>query len=131
MPDPITNPTTPSFDEDVAHPDAAPRIGQPPSRKAEQAEAFQRRKDREYNELSKVLSTEEGQSVILRILDQCHVYAETHLSDEAQGRRILGVRIIKDICALSPDSYPNLLINHAKRQQLIKDADDSIHANNA
>ena len=85
----------------------------------------------EYNELSKVLSTEEGQSVILRILDQCHVYAETHLSDEAQGRRILGVRIIKDICALSPDSYPNLLINHAKRQQRIKDVDESIHANKA
>lgn len=131
MPDPIGNPTQPSFEEDVSHADASPRIGMTASRKAEQAEAFQRKKDREYNELSKVLSTEEGQSVILRILDQCHVYAETHLSDEAQGRRILGVRIIKDICALSADSYPNLLINHAKRQQRIKDVDESIHANKA
>jgi hypothetical protein len=131
MPDPIANPTTTSFEEDIVHPDTSPRIGMQPSRKAEQAEAFQRRKDREYNELSKVLSTDEGQAVILRILEQCHVYAENHLSDEAQGRRILGVRLIKEICALSPDSYPNLLINHAKRQQRIKDADDAINANNA
>lgn len=128
MPDPIADPT---FTEDTVHVgnDQAPRIGLAPSRRKSQEEAYLAKLDRERAELSAVLNTEEGQAVIMRVLHECHIYAAEVLSEAAQGRRVLGIKIIQQITALSADSYPNLLIGHAKRQQRLKDAEHATDAN--
>lgn len=104
---------------------APPGVGLQKSRKQQQQEAFLIKQERERNELNKVLNTQEGQAVIMRLIDQCHIYSDQMLDDAAQGQRILGVKLVKQICALSPDSWPNMLLAHAKRQQLLKDAEDA------
>lgn len=119
MPDPIGDPLP---QEDVVHLDEAPpRVGAAPSRKEEQARAYQATVDRENNELSLVLGTEEGQAVIMRILDGCGIYYDGHMTDLQQGRRLVGLSIIKSVAALGPEAYPKLLVGHAQRQQRIRD----------
>lgn len=127
MPDPISDPTPA---EDTVHMDERPQ-GAPKkqSRKDIQAILWARRNNRELNQLSHVLATEDGQAVIMRILDRCHIYFEGHLDDAAQGRRSMGIRLIKEIMALSPDSYPNLLLNHGKRMITWKAEDDAAASN--
>ena len=126
MPDPID----PTFEEDVAHVDGAPpKFDLPPSTKHLAAQACERQSERQRNELAEILSTEAGQSFIMRILHQCHIYYDGKLNDEAQGRRMLGVKIIKEITALGPDNYPNLLANHARRAQRIRDEESAIATN--
>jgi hypothetical protein len=127
MPDPIADPTP---QEDTVHMDERPqRPGMKKSRKDVQAALWARRNNRELNQLSQVLATEDGQAVIMRILDRCHIYFEGHLDDAAQGRRVLGVRLIKEIMGLSPDSYPNLLLNHGKRMIRWKSEDEAAASN--
>ncbi len=123
MTDPLNDPT---FREDVIHtgqPALRPN-STPESRKQEQAESYQRRIDRECAELAAVLSTDAGQAVIMRILCQCHIYHEGKMEDYGQGQRSVGIRIIKDICAVSPEGYPKMLLKHAARQQALKDAEN-------
>lgn len=123
MPDPID----PTFEEDVVHVDQAmPRFDLPPSKKDVAIDAFKHKADRERNELIKVLALPEGEAFIMRILHQCHIYYDGRLTEEAQGRRMLGIRLIKEIAAIGPENYPNLLANHAKRAQSIKDAESAI-----
>lgn len=121
----MTDPIHDTVQEDsmIVETGPAPRIGLEKSRKQQQQEAFLIKQDRERDELNTVLNTEAGQAVIMRLINQCHIYSESMLDDAAQGQRILGVRLVKQICALSPDSWPNMLLAHAKRQKLIADAD--------
>lgn len=129
MPDPIADPTPQQ--EDTVHMDERPqKPGVKKSRKDVQAILWSRKHNRELNQLSHVLATEDGQAVIMRILDRCHIYFEGHLDDAAQGRRSLGVRLIREIMELSPDSYPNMLLNHGKRMIAWK-AEDEAAASNA
>ena len=128
MPDPITGPV---FQEDTVHTgdEQQPRVGMPASRRKSQEEAWQAKRDRENAELSKVLATEEGQAVIMRILNDCHIYSPEMLTDADQGRRILGVKIVRQIVSLSPDAWPDMLANDFRRQARLKEAEDSTHAN--
>ena len=118
-----------SQQEDTVHADISPRIGLEPSRKKFQEELFDIRQNRERGELNDVLATESGQAVIMRILDKCHIYSESHLSEAAQGQRCLGIYLIKEIRSLSIESYPAMLQNHDKRQKRIKEEEAAMDSN--
>lgn len=124
----MADPIDPTFEEDVVHVDQTkPRIDLPVSNKKEAAgDAFKRRIEREQKELAAILALPAGEAFIMRILHQCHIYYDGKLTDEAQGRRQLGVKLIKEIAAIGPENYPNLLANHAKRAQSIKDAEAAV-----
>lgn len=127
MSDPVSAPLP---QEDTFHVDQAPpRVNAPPSRKEAQARLFQHQTERENTELSRVLATDEGQSVILRILDRCGIYADTHMTDLQQGKRLVGLGIIQAIGALGAEVYPTLLIQHARRQQRQRDEDRAVETN--
>lgn len=89
---------------------------------------YQHQQDRNQAELRAVLNTDAGQALILRILDECHVYADAVLDKAAQGRRQVGIRLIHAIRELGPDSYPRLLLNHAERMQRYREEEDGIRS---
>lgn len=122
--DPIHQPVA----EDVVHADdqpVAPRIDLPPPKRHKQTAAWERAMRRECAELAAVLATDAGQAVILRILDDCHIYHAGPLPPEDQGKRMLGVALIHRISALGGDAYPKLLIAHAARQARLRAEDAS------
>lgn len=84
--------------------------------------AAERANERERNALASVLSTDEGQAVILRILDHCRPYQSTISSEPSQsgfaeGRRSVGLWLISALGSVDPEVYPNLLLTHVKRQR--------------
>ncbi len=120
----MADPIDPTFEEDVVHiSQAVPRFDLPPSKKEEAADAFKNKVDRQQQELVEILKLPAGESFIMRLLHQCHIYYDGKLTDEAQGRRQLGIKLIKEITAIGPDNYPNLLANHAKRVQDLRDTE--------
>lgn len=124
MTDPIEKPI--AEDSGMAGSPIVQKFGKPLTKQEVASKVFQRKKNREADELSAVLATDEGQAVVMRILDGCGIYEDAILTEAQQGQRKVGIRLIRAISALSPDSYPNLLLNHSKRQLRYRAEEDAI-----
>lgn len=124
MSDPIEKPIV--EDSGMSGAPLVQKLGKPLTKQEVAAKIFQRKKNRQAQELGAVLATDEGQAVIMRILSDCHIYSDVILDEPRAGQRQLGIRLIKEIHALGDDSYPNLLINHDKRQLRYRAEEDTI-----
>lgn len=134
MTDPINRPFT---SEDTIYTDAPPMkaAGKGDHNREARIQAAERAHERERNALASVLSTDEGQAVILRILDHCRPYQSTISSEPSQagfaeGRRSVGLWLISALGSIDAEVYPNLLLAHVKRQRQLHGHDAGVAAAN-
>lgn len=122
MADPVSNPLSP---EDVVYGDEGPAARSADPKRQADAEAFERRRDREHNELASVLSGELGQAFIMRMLDFCGPYRSTisfgHPDASAfdEGKRAVALWLIDKITRIDPDMYATMLMAHVKRKRAL------------
>ncbi len=114
----MTDPIEPVDSDDKIYADLGPpnyqRIR---NSKQLQADAVLRQKQRERAELVAVLKTDAGQAVVMRLLGFCNPYKTTEGDLAAEGRRQVGIFLIKAIDDADPEMYPVLLQEHLERQR--------------
>lgn len=120
MTDPIHRPVS---SEDEVYGSEGPPQTNVKVAKEQRAAEWERRRDQEKADLSEVLNTEAGQAVLCRLLDFCEVYQSTikfghaDASAFAEGKRAVGLWLIKAMCSIDPLVYAEVLKRHAKRSR--------------
>ncbi len=119
MLDPVTKPLPP---EDTPYSDTGAATITPADRKEQYAQAIDRQRYQEHQDLTAVLSTDAGQRVFMGLLDYCRPYEQLPTAEHAQmamleGRRRVGLHLINLVQRLDPDLYPALLVAHMKRKR--------------
>lgn len=89
-------------------------------------DAFSRAKERERNDLASVLTTDQGQALMWRILERCGVYHGTFSASHAsasfnEGRRDIALWLLKEMESIDPSLYAHLILSQVKRQAQMND----------
>ncbi len=76
--------------------------------------------DQARDDLNFVLRNPAARRVLWRIMDRCGIYSACFTTNSQtfyeEGKRSVGLSIVGDLVALSPDAYPNLLMTmHRER----------------
>jgi hypothetical protein len=87
------------------------------SKNKENKKEFQRRREREIDDLQKVLKSPEGRRVIYKILSECGVFkASFSLNSMStafnEGKRDIGIMLLKDLDEAEPNAYSQMLKEH-------------------
>jgi hypothetical protein len=83
----------------------------------ESRKEYHKRKDRELNDLQKVLKVPEGRRFVYKMLSECGVFKASFSLNSMQtafqeGKRDIGLALLRDLDEAEPQAYSQMLREH-------------------
>lgn len=109
--DPVKRPTYP---EDTAPLEVGPVVDDPKVAKAQVAEKIKYTLQQHWTTL---LNSEAGQVIIMYIINKCGIHYVKKIDDFNQGRRSIGLELVKEMTDIDRLAWAKMLIAHSDRAE--------------
>jgi len=86
-------------------------------------EQEKQRRDRELNDIKKIVKTADGRRLYWRLLSECGIF-KTSLADEHkiffnEGKRVIGLIFLDDLMKIAPDSFNQMQREYISEQKSV------------